>query len=84
MSNEDLLKHLEDKILKDFEVSLLLEKKVLKELQQMESIGLNRSESYVSLMQYRISISYFCTYLYKLYELLRKLDREIFLVSQVF
>lgn len=77
MSNEDLLKHLEDKILKDFEVSLLLEKKVLKELQQMESIGLNRSESYVSLMQYRISISYFCAYLYKLYELLRKLDREI-------
>ena len=53
MSNEDLLKHLEDKILKDFEASVLLEKKVLKELQQMESIGLDKSESYFSLMQYK-------------------------------
>lgn len=77
MSNEDLLKHLESKILKDFEASLLLEKKVLKELQQMENIGLNKTESYMALMQYKISISYFCVYLYKLYELLRNLDRKI-------
>ena len=77
MSNEDLFKFLEDKILKDFQASLNLEKKVLKELQQMESIGLNKSESYVTLMQYRVSISYFCAYLWKLGELLRNLDREI-------
>ncbi len=77
MSNEDLLKHIEDRILKDFQASLLLEKKVLKELQQMENIGLDKSESYVALMQYRISISYFCAYLWKLGELLRILDRKI-------
>ena len=77
MSNEDLLKRIEDRILKDFQASLLLEKKVLKELQQMESIGLDKSESYVTLMQYRISISYFCAYLWKLGELLRNLDIEI-------
>lgn len=73
-SNENLIKIIENTILRDFEKSLEIEKKFQREVSKMEQIGLGRSNEYMHLIEERLTVSYFTAYLYRLFEIIRKLE----------
>ena len=74
MSNENILKVIENTILKDFQKSLEVEKKYHQEAARMEKIGLGSSNGYLSLVEEKLTISYFTAYLYRLFEVIRTLE----------
>ncbi len=73
-SNENLIKIIENTILRDFEKSLEIEKKFQTEATKMEQVGLGRSNAYMHLIEEKLTISYFTAYLYRLFEVIRTLD----------
>ncbi len=74
MSNENLIKIIENTILNDFQKSLEIEKKYHQEASKMEQMGLGRSNGYLSLVEEKLTISYFTAYLYRLFEVIRTLE----------
>ena len=74
MSNEHIIKIIENTILKDFQKSLEIEKKYHQESVRMEQMGLGRSNGYLNLIQEKLTISYFTAYLYRLFEVIRTIE----------
>lgn len=74
MSNENIIKIIENTILKDFQKSLEIEKKYHQEAVRMEQMGLGRSNGYLNLIQEKLTISYFTAYLYRLFEVIRTIE----------
>lgn len=76
MSSE-IIKVLEERVLKDFQSSITLEKKYEKELQSMQKLGLGQSNGYLKVLEEKITISYFAAYLYRLFDYFRTLDENV-------
>jgi|TARA_B100000073_G_scaffold347002_1_gene359972 hypothetical protein len=74
MSNENIIKIIENTILKDFQKSLEIEKKYHQEAVRMEQMGLGRSNGYLDLIEEKLTISYFTAYLYRLFEVIRTIE----------
>ena len=76
MSNENIIKIIENTILKDFQKSLEIEKKYHQEAVRMEQMGLGRSNGYLDLIEEKLTISYFTAYLYRLFEVIRTIEQS--------
>ena len=70
MENEKIEKYISDKILKDFNNHLSLEKKLLVQVKSMEKNGLQSTIQYKKLVGIKTEQSYFVSYLYRLLEFL--------------
>lgn len=77
MENNELKKYVSEVFAQDIDVSLSIERGLIKKLENMEKLGLSRSQGYKQLVGIKTEQSYFTAYLYRLFDLLIVKDPSI-------
>lgn len=77
MEIQHLRKLIESRILEDYSNILNLEKEYQKQIKEYIRLGLDRSESYSSLIEEKVMVSYYAAYLFRIYEIVKTLDDNL-------